>query len=50
MSNEKKLKPNFLEVKDLNEANEVNMEVFRFERFSESRDRYIFVKRRGIEI
>lgn len=41
---EKKEIPNFLEVVDMVEANKVDMEIYRFERFSESKG-YIFVKR-----
>jgi len=37
----------FLERKTVEEANAVNQDVYRFERFSESRDCYIFVRRRG---
>lgn len=29
------------------EANEVNLDVYRFERYSETRDVYIFIKRGG---
>jgi len=37
---------NFLEVDSVLEANKVNLEVYRFERFSETRQKYIFIKRK----
>ena len=41
------MKMNFLEIELLEDANNVNLEVYRFERFSETRNKYLFVKRRG---
>lgn len=38
-------KINFLELKDVDEANAVDLSVFRFERFSESRNAWLFVRR-----
>lgn len=35
----------FLEKDTLDDANDVDMSVYRFERFSDSRNKYIFVKR-----
>lgn len=37
---------NFLEMETLEGANQVDMDMYRFERYSETRG-YIFVKRRG---
>ena len=37
---------NFLECKSVDEANEVNLDEYRFERYSDTKDVYIFVKRR----
>jgi len=34
-----------IECKTEEEANDVNLEVYRFERFSESKSAYIFIKR-----
>ena len=39
-------KPMFLEAKTVEEANQVNIKEYRFERYSETKDCYIFVKRR----
>lgn len=36
-----------LECRTVEEANAVDQGLYRFERYSESRDRYIFVRRRG---
>ena len=41
-----KEEPNFVECKSADEANDVNLDIYRFERYSETRDVYIFVKRR----
>lgn len=38
---------NFLEIESVEDANRVDMNKYRFERFSESRNRYLFVKRSG---
>ena len=38
---------NFLEIADVNEANKVDLTIYRLERFSETKGCYIFVKRRG---
>jgi len=35
----------FLEVESEEEANQVNMDKYRFERYSEKRDKYLFVRR-----
>lgn len=40
-----KIFPDFLEAKTVEEANAVDKTVYRLERFSESRNCYIFVKR-----
>lgn len=40
-------KPNFIEVSNIDDANTVDMDVFRFERFSDTKGAYIFVRRRG---
>lgn len=37
--------PMFLECKTVEDANAVDMDQYRFERFSDSRNAYIFVKR-----
>lgn len=37
--------PDFIEVKTVEEANDIDKTVYRLERFSETRNRYIFVKR-----
>lgn len=39
--------PFILEAKTKEEANRIDTEIYRFERFSESRDCYIFIRRRG---
>ena len=36
-----------MEKKTVEDANKVDTDIYRFERFSESRDCYIFVRRRG---
>jgi len=41
------LHPQFREEKSVDAANLVDMSIYRFEGFSNSRDKYIFVKRRG---
>jgi len=38
-------KINFMEIELVEDANKVNLELFRFERFSESRNKYLFVRR-----
>lgn len=38
--------PTFLECRTVEEANAVDLTEYRFERYSESRDRYLFVRRR----
>lgn len=40
-----KINPNFLEISTIEEANTINLEEYRFERYSPQRDVYIFVKR-----
>ena len=41
-------KPKFvIEAKSEDEANSVNLDDYRFERYSETRDVYIFIKRGG---
>ena len=41
-------KPKFvIEARSEEEANSVNLEEYRFERYSETRDVYIFIKRGG---
>ena len=42
MTNDK----NFLQIDSTNEANKTKMEIYRFERFSRTKDAYLFVKRR----
>lgn len=37
---------NFIEIKSVQEANEIDNKVYTFVRFSETRDCYIFKKRR----
>ena len=39
--------PNFLEISNVNDANIVDISVYRFERYSDKKDAYIFVKRKG---
>jgi len=39
--------PNFFEARSVEEANGVDLNLYRFERYSETRDVYIFVKRRA---
>ena len=38
--------PSFVEAKTIEQANSVNLDIYRFERFSESKGVYIFVRRR----
>lgn len=38
--------PMFVERDNVEDANKVNMKIYRFERYSQSRDVYIFVKRK----
>lgn len=38
-------KKNFLEIKTVEEANDVDLDVYTFVKFSEMRNRYIFKKR-----
>jgi hypothetical protein len=40
--------PNFIECSDVIEANKIDLTIYRFERYSSSKDCYIFVKRRGV--
>lgn len=42
---QRKIQPDFIEAKSIEEANAVDKSVYRLERFSESRNCYIFVKR-----
>ena len=37
--------PNFIEVETQQEANSINMNIYRFETFSETKGKYIFIKR-----
>lgn len=37
--------PNFRECETVEEANQLNLEVYSFVKFSDSRDKYIFKKR-----
>jgi len=37
--------PNFIEVETEQEANAINMNIYRFETFSETKSKYIFIKR-----
>jgi len=37
--------PNFIECETVEEANTVNLEIYRFERYSDTKGRYIFVVR-----
>ena len=37
--------PNFIEAQTIEEANAVNLSIYRFERFSDTKAVYIFVKR-----
>jgi len=37
--------PNFIEVETEQEANSINMNIYRFETFSETKGKYIFIKR-----
>jgi len=39
---------NFIEAKTVEEANRIDLKVYRFEAFSETRGVYIFIKRRGL--
>lgn len=38
-------RPNFLEIRDTDEANKVDLDIYRLERFSESRSAWLFVRR-----
>lgn len=40
-------KPNFIEVETVEEANAIDLSEYYFDHFSDSRNRYIFAKRRG---
>jgi len=40
-------KKQFLEIHDTEEANTVDQETYRLEKYSESRDAWLFVKRKG---
>lgn len=42
------MQPNFVECQSAEEANKVDLTVYRFERYSETKGVYIFVKRRGV--
>ena len=42
---EKRMEPNFIEVESMQEANAVNLDKYRFVRFSEGKQCYIFMKR-----
>lgn len=42
---QRKIQPDFIEARTVEEANAVDKNVYRLERFSESRQAYIFVKR-----
>ena len=42
----KRVLNNFLEIETVAEANRVNLKEYYFDKFSESRGRYIFVRRR----
>jgi hypothetical protein len=37
--------PNFLEVEKVEDANEVDLSIYTFHKFSDKRDRYLFKKR-----
>lgn len=37
---------NFIEVSNVDEANEINLDEYRFERYSDTKNVYILVKRR----
>lgn len=47
MKYENPVKPNYLEIESVEDANRVDMEVYRLERFSDTRNAFIFVRRRG---
>lgn len=38
---------NFIEVESVDEANRIDLNVYRFDRYSETKNRYIFVRRAG---
>ena len=42
---QQKIYPDFVEARTVEEANQVDKNIYRLERFSESRQVYIFVKR-----
>ena len=42
------MEKNFMECKTAEEANKVDLSIYRFERYSETKGVYIFVKRRGV--
>ena len=44
---EKRFEPNFVEVETAEEANNIDLSIYRFERFSDTKNCYIFVKRKG---
>lgn len=39
--------PDIIEIRTVEEANAIDKTIYRLERFSEARDCYIFIKRRG---
>ena len=41
----KQIKPNFLEIADVGDANRVNLDEYSFHRFSETKGKYLFHKR-----
>ena len=47
MKDDIKTKPNFIEVGTADEANRIDLTQYRFERYSDTRGVYIFVKRRS---
>jgi len=46
---ERKKIPNFIEASTVEEANAVDLTIYRFERYSETKGAYIFIKRRGFQ-
>lgn len=43
----KQVLPDVIEAKSAAEANAINKDLYRFEKYSETRDVYIYIKRRG---
>lgn len=39
---------NFKEAKNVDEANAIDLDIYRFEAYSQTRDVYIFIKRRHV--